>query len=315
MHISSKGFTLVELAIALVVIGIVISLGVTLIGPMTKRIKFSESRDIVNAAVESVSSYAATNNKLPRLDNSVPVDEFTPSVRNPNDAFARPLIYLYDSNLAPASSTKDSVCGRKTTNITVNSGANNIPNVAFIILSSGDDYTVDTKIGGIAVSSGPITSTTTVAIDTDNDIVKWTTLDELRTKIGCQGAQLKIINNEMPFGSVTTGVYSATIYADGGVPFTSGGNYKWCVKGSLPSPIANPTPGCTATPDCSTLGSEAATEWLQSTNLTIATAAGSPLTTPNTYSFTVLVRDNNDNNTATSNDNCSSKTFVITVNP
>ena len=54
-----------------------------------------------------------------------------------------------------------------------------------------------------------------------DDIVDYVTLGELRTKSGCQGAPLKILNNELPSGSMSS-TYSATIYAEGGVPFSSG---------------------------------------------------------------------------------------------
>ncbi len=106
---SSSGFTLVELAIVLVVIGLLIGLGASIISPLTKRAKYIETKDIVSAAVESVISFAASNNRLPceANDNNGRVcgppgnwgDEFTPTVRNPNDAWAKAIYYIYDNNL------------------------------------------------------------------------------------------------------------------------------------------------------------------------------------------------------------------------
>lgn len=63
--ISLKGFTLIELAIVLVVIGILVSLGVGIIGMLTKQAKFRESREIVKAASEAVIGYAVKNGHLP----------------------------------------------------------------------------------------------------------------------------------------------------------------------------------------------------------------------------------------------------------
>ncbi len=251
---SSEGFTLVEMAMVLVAVGIVIALGASLIGPLTKRVKFNDSRDIVNGAVDSVSSWAAGKNRVPCAKGdqtagtacaslSLTTDEFSAAVRNPNDAFGRPLIYIYDSALTIPSTTnspKDTICGRQSTNINVN---NSISNVAFIILSGGDDYRVDTKIGTTPVSSGTITAATTVTADIVNDIVKWVTLDELRTKIGCQGSQLKVVDNELPYG-YNGAPYSANVYADGGVPYTNyvtSGKYKWCIEDSVA--WASPTIG------------------------------------------------------------------------
>jgi len=59
MIFRQKGLTLVEVAIVLVILGLLIGLGASLIGPLTKRAKITETRDIVNAAVESVIGFAA----------------------------------------------------------------------------------------------------------------------------------------------------------------------------------------------------------------------------------------------------------------
>jgi len=51
-----KGFTLIELAIVLVVLGILVGLGVGLVGILTKQAKLRESRDIVRDVYESIIS-------------------------------------------------------------------------------------------------------------------------------------------------------------------------------------------------------------------------------------------------------------------
>lgn len=194
--LNQKGFTLIELAMVLVVIGIVISLGVSLIGPLTKRVKYTESKEIVNAAVESVIGYAITNGKLP--DNT----KFPTIVRAPNDAWTKPLSYIYDKTLKDGN-----ICNTTGTNITVkvcpdNSCSTPISttnNVAFIVVSGGGNYNNQTS------GSQEITSSTLIKVyepDVDNidnytgdinrpepydDIVKWIPLEELKTKIGCTG--------------------------------------------------------------------------------------------------------------------------------
>ncbi|MCL4455786.1 MAG: type II secretion system GspH family protein [Nitrospirae bacterium] len=89
-HHGSGGFTLIELAMVLVVIGIVITIGVNLVGPLTKRMRVNESRDIVNAAVESVTSWASSNKRLPTAV------EFPSVVKAPTDAFTTDLLYIVD---------------------------------------------------------------------------------------------------------------------------------------------------------------------------------------------------------------------------
>jgi len=187
--ISKKGFTLVELAVSLVVIGLLIGLGIGLVGPLVTAVKVRESKENLGGAVESLNSWAAGNNRLP--DNSTGNSySFVNVVKTPFDAWGRDFIYLYDSNFTTAPITKNTICGRRTTPVTLtdsNTSAS-IPNVAYIILSKGDDATLDTTASdGAVTTSRPVTGT--VSANTTEDLVRWVTLDELRTKVGCQGAQ------------------------------------------------------------------------------------------------------------------------------
>ncbi len=315
---SKKGLTLVEIAIVLVILGLLVALGASLIGPLTKRAKLTETRETVNAAIESVIGFTAKNNRLPTLA------EFPQTVRNPNDAWGKGLVYFVDSALTNTpSNPAEGVCGKKTTNVIVCTDANcnrQIQNVAFIVVSGGPNYNVQT--GALTTSPCPSGKTCYRVYEQDtpnvddysgdftrqeeyDDIVKWVSLDELRIKAGCQGAQLKILNNELPYGYEGTS-YNATIYAEGGVPFSSGGKYRWCIQGNLPSGLS-PTPNTTSS-DCLGLPE---TSWGQANNLTIS---GTPVQgTSNSYPLTFFVRDNQD--PTGSNDNIAQKTLVLTINP
>ncbi|MBZ0155952.1 MAG: prepilin-type N-terminal cleavage/methylation domain-containing protein [Alphaproteobacteria bacterium] len=325
-----EGFTLVELAIVLVVIGIVISLGISLMGPLTKRVKYGESREIVNGAVESVNSWASTNRRLPNA-----ATEFAGAVRSSQDSFGRALHYIVDSNLVtiPSGST-DALCGRKTTSLSVSdcsSGAcTTITNVAFVVISGSENFNIQThSIGGVVTvydidatdrddctDANTCPSAAAMSQDPDrpeqyDDIVKWVSLDELRTKVGCQGAQLRIVNNELPFGAVNS-AYVAGVYADGGVPF-GGGNFRWCVQNSAanaPANLAFTGPGATNVPFSSNCAALAESSWVLSAGVNVS---GSP-NASGSYSLSFYARDNNDP-VAAANDNIAGKAFVITVNP
>ncbi len=303
-----KGFTLIELAISLVVIGMLLVIGAKMIKVLTVRAKYQETKDKLNAAVESVISFAGQNNRLPTQT------EFLSVVRTPTDAWNKQFIYT------PASELTDTlhggICGRKTVNLTVRKCSNaactsyiDINNVAFIVVSGGSNYNVQTGNGTIVrvyefSTSGIDDYTGDFNRPEDyDDVVKWVTLGELKTKAGCSGYPLKIVNNELPFGFVNSS-YSAAVFAEGGVPYQSGGKYRWCIEGSLP-------PGLSASPNtissnCSSLSESS---WGQSDTITIS---GTP-TSAGSYSFKVFVRDNND--PTGNNDNIYQKTFVITINP
>ena len=312
---NDNGFTLIEIAIVLIILGLLVGLGAGLIGPLTKRAKLIESRELMDAAVESVISYGAANNKLPTTGN------FSSTVKNPNDAWTKSLYYILDTNLTDSSI--GGLCGRKSTNLTLricpdtgcSSPTNTISNVAFIVLSGAGNYNNQTA-GTQAVSSATTISSYEVDVNVDgyasdvnrsepyDDIVKWVTIDELRIKAGCVGPQLKVVNNELPYGYESS-AYSATVFGDGGVPFSSGGNYRWCRQESASISGLTFSPS-TQNSDCSSLTESS---WGKADEITIS---GTP-TTNGSFSLTFFVRDDNDS--SGTNDNVAQKTLVMTINP
>lgn len=114
-----------------------------------------------------------------------------------------------------------------------------------------------------------------------DDLVKWVTLDELRVKMGCPGAQLRIITTELPMAYQGQS-YSAEIRIEGGIP-----NYNYTF------PYVSMPPGITLNP-------------LLVTNNTNYTITGTPQC-PGNYSFTLNVTDSENNN--------ATRTFTLNVQP
>ncbi|MFH1982185.1 MAG: prepilin-type N-terminal cleavage/methylation domain-containing protein [Pseudomonadota bacterium] len=321
---NNNGFTLIEMAIVLVIVGLLVGFGASLVRPLMERSKRNETQSAATAAVASVIGFAASNNS--RLPDAA---LFPGTIKRRVDSWQNPIEYIYDSNL-DVNTLGATICGRRTALITVRRCADSacatftdVPNVAFMLISGAANRNNQTS-GSRAVAAPVTINVYTIGVSADNyngdfvrveeyeDIVEWVTLNELRSKIGCQGPQMVIVNNEVPYGNAGS-LYNITIYAGRGVPFTAGGTYKWCLKGTLPPGVATTpaTPACPLTTDCSALGSEAASQWSQANSLQIS---GTP-TTAGAYFFSVLSRDNNDGSTAAANDNCAEKSFVITINP
>lgn len=327
---NNQGFTLIELAIVLVIVGILVGAGASMVGVLSTAVKVRETKDLLDANMQAVASWASSHNSIPDAAG------FTGAAKSPQDSWGRDFIYLYDANLNAATPTKDTICGRRSTTLTVHTTdpVATINNIAFVVFSPSDDAAVQATLTATVApavaatfngaASGPAIlpgargfATGTVNIDaTNSDIVRWVTLDELRSKVGCQGAPLKIVNNELPYGQAPN-VYAATITADGGVPFATG--YKWCVNSPLPAGFVTPPAGGIVNADClstteSTWGATAAASALTISFPAAAVAAGS-------YQITVVARDNADGVTtsaacnASPGDNCAQKVFVITVNP
>jgi prepilin-type N-terminal cleavage/methylation domain-containing protein len=290
-----SGFTLIELAIVLVIVGLLVGVGSGMVSVLSQAIKVRQTRDSLDENVQAIASWASANNSIPTTAT------FDTVAKSKYDSWGRAFIYLYDTNLNTAPITKDTICGRRTTNITVtdsNTSAT-ISNVAYLLLSQADDAATNTT----PVSPLAISSATTIAADTAYDLVRWVTLDELRSKVGCQGSPLKIVNNELPFGNYSV-PYAATITPDGGT-----GSYLWQVKSSTTSYMPRGilfTPSMTTTviSGASRFTNNSSSAWTSASS--VLTIGGMPRPA-GSYNLTIRVQDSNGNST--------SKQFVMTINP
>jgi prepilin-type N-terminal cleavage/methylation domain-containing protein len=224
------GFTLIEIAIVLVILGLLLGLGVGLIGLLVKRAKIMESRETVDAALEALVSYAAGNKCL--TDNLTQAN-----VRKTVDAWEQPLFVRVAPELLSnqCSFYNSTICDRKATSLTVTicndvacTSNQTISNVAFVIASKGPNnnlqimngtneirvYAPELRVDSYSGTYGGVSDPNRV--EEFDDIVKWVTLDELRTKMACPGAQLSIITTELPLAFQNRS-YSVSIYAKGGV--------------------------------------------------------------------------------------------------
>lgn len=334
---TNKGFTLVELAVSLVVIGLLVGLGMSMVGPLMTAVKVRESKENLGGAVESVNSWAAGNNKIPDKDN------FKTIVKTTVDAWGRDFIYVYSESLTPGTATKDTICGRRSTLlklIDTNISTTPIDNIAYIVFSKGDDAESDTIFtsGTLTPASGslspndkittnaflPTASTTSTIVTTDgsNDLVRWVTLDELRTKVGCQGAQLRIVNNELPYANKGAPYPTIPLTPDGGVKFsttpTNTGVYEWCWSSTTPQLLTDLVFNCTSPSSSTTLARTAAPTvcvasprsgtWERCTTLTLSSASLTGTNPPpGSYDISLFLLDSDNNSTQ--------KIFVLTINP
>ena len=133
MKLSNEGFTIIEMAVVLIIVGLMVGFGASLIRPLFERSKRIETQETVKAAVESVTGYAVSNNS--RLPDT---SQFSGTIKKQNDSWRKPINYIYDSNL------NSNICGRKTTHITVRRCENSacstytdVSDVAYMIVSGG----------------------------------------------------------------------------------------------------------------------------------------------------------------------------------
>jgi prepilin-type N-terminal cleavage/methylation domain-containing protein len=364
---AERGFSLVEMAIVLVIIGLV--MGAT-IGAATTLMRMSESRNTqekVTSMKEQILGFTLSNQRLPAYDSGAGTDELSPIAPANRDPFGRKLVYIYDPQSA-RSDVPSVVCAKKTTSLSAKYCDNAVcatsttqPNVAFVVFSTGRNLvnqtgaatTPHTESGtdpsyggpdGAAGSTKTITlfapgtpvgiysATATNPVEND-DVVAVVTLDDLRSKVGCQGAPLRIVNTDLPMGAAST-AYSATIYAQGGVPVASAlGTFRWCVETSVTPATtlttiaalevvkADATATAYAPGASGACAAAAQNTWSIGNSFRVRGTGGSNAlntTTAGTYDLTIYVRDDQNADPATlgttdTADNIVFRNFVLGI--
>ena len=209
-----KGVTLIELTIVLVIIGILVGIGAALVGPLTKKIKRVDTREIVKAAKEAVLGFAVTNKRLPTTA------EFPNYIKN-LDAWGNTLYYYVDTNF-----TSGDICASSSTGFQVTDEGTVKSEIAFIILSLGDNGTNNTY------NIGPPESWTILEqSDTYDDIPSYTSISELKYNVlACTALEIK--TTTLPPATEDT-FYTVTLVSGGGTSPT------WDIaSGTLPSYLA-----------------------------------------------------------------------------
>lgn len=151
-----KAFTLVEFAIILVLIGLLVGFGATLIGTLTKRTKYTESKEAVKKAASALKGYAIRCGCLPYLRpiteyNPYYADNFTNIIGVSGfDAQGRALLFrapqeLISSSPQVCNCTID-LCNIQTTTFSIIDKGNTKQNIAFMVVSGGLNFNIQTDL-------------------------------------------------------------------------------------------------------------------------------------------------------------------------
>jgi prepilin-type N-terminal cleavage/methylation domain-containing protein len=276
-----RGFTLIEMAIVLVIIGLLIGMGASMIGPLTKRAKLMETRETVKTVYEAIMGYAAQHKQLPANLAILGV--------NTSDSYGKPLdYYLW---------TGTDICTSTGAYLTVNDSSSGTPitknNVAFILIANGENRCNQTGTASpfnILPQDQQVNPGACPAGDNYDDIVMYADIDTIRSKV-CN--TFMITTDSLPTGTEEV-AYSTTVLqaTDGTLPYT------WNItSGALPPglQIQNLTSGvcgaitCSASNPCGCISG-------------VPAQAGS-------FNFTLTVQDSDiPKRTAT-------KSLAITINP
>ncbi|MEK6725262.1 MAG: putative Ig domain-containing protein [Deltaproteobacteria bacterium] len=238
---NKNGFTLIELAMVMIIVGLLLTIGMSLVGPLTKKAKLIEAREAVKAAKEAVLGFTVRNNGLlpPLLPN--PPGPLGASGAATIDAWGKNLFYISETETTQG--TGVDVCGLTTpvTPITVRMCPNvacaaptsTVSNVALVIISGADNFNIQTNISGannvdIYPVDTPNIDNYTVAPDPNrlenyDDVVVYVSLDEIRTARGCAQPLVITSPTTLPQGEEDS-FYSYSLQAIGGRP-----PYTWSI--------------------------------------------------------------------------------------
>ncbi|WP_130472449.1 DUF1566 domain-containing protein, partial [Candidatus Magnetaquicoccus inordinatus] len=221
----SAGFSLVGLAMIMILIGVGLSI-LPLLSPNLETIGREQTVSILHANKNAVMGYAMANGQLPSLADYPKV---VPSLK---DGYQNPTGYAFDSRLM----SSKAICATPLTppfKITVDTLGNTVA-VAFVIWSKGRNGVVNATPPPIKVEGSIATDNTLFPNPPPSpnvdDLLEWVTLDELKKNVGCEGLEskstLNIVADALPVGRVNESYPDVKFTPLGG----SGSGYQWCVE-------------------------------------------------------------------------------------
>ncbi len=205
---NKKGFTLLELAIVLIIVGVLSAGAMKILFGAFNNNKQTATRNNIALIVKDIAAYTVKGRRLPAT-----LDRATSQT---NDTFGRALVYAAAENLEDTD-----ICSVQTTDMSIN-GAVTENNIAFLVISTGEDGQQQyTK------------SDNTYTFNNGNDdVVGWMNLGTLQAMAGCDGS-LSIEQNKLP-DAIVSNTYSFKLTPKGGTS-----PYKWCVESDNSATVKN----------------------------------------------------------------------------
>lgn len=211
-----KGFTLVELAIVMVVIGLLVGGGFQTMQIMSRRAKVIETQQQLEALQEAIKGFVQVNGALPTQA------EFDSLTGTTQDSWNGVINYFHDAALEGTGT----ICSSTSTDLSTN-GDFSATDIAFVLVSAGENYNLQTRqIAGTPDTVALYNPNTQIdgqpnptnrPTDEFDDMNVRTSLVELKTLINCQ--PLSIINPSLHSWNAGT-AYNVQIIPQGGTAYT-----------------------------------------------------------------------------------------------
>jgi len=210
------GFTLIELAIVITIIGIILAGGTQIMKLRKEKALTQIAQEDVKVAKEAVIGNAIINN------GTLPDDDFFQANLSPEKTNQHPLLYVHDSALEDTSA-----CGFSTTSLKVeiekkDGSTQTVENVAFIIVAEGANRNLQTALDSANNKVKLYHAAKTVddepnPVDKDepyDDIAQWVTLKELQSELRCQDKEFRFITDSLPSAEEGDTSYDGSLYVE-----------------------------------------------------------------------------------------------------
>jgi prepilin-type N-terminal cleavage/methylation domain-containing protein len=243
------GFSLVELAIVLTIMGVVVGGSFSAVKSARNRSYIAESKENVKSAKDAVIGFSMDYVDLPTEDEFS--QELSPIKGKKID---QDKVFFYF--VAPELANDEDICTFDTTSLQVDvyDGAtldHTISDIAFVVAAQGINRNIQTGVNSSAPYIVKVYQAGDTADDNSNDftrdsddaddIVSYVTLAELQKSVDCSANKLKIINDHALPRDLSTstdyvGTSSVNVYAAGGYPLSDGGDgdseddFEWCLE-------------------------------------------------------------------------------------
>lgn len=205
-----KGFTLVEMAMVLIVVGLLMGGGFQMMRVMQEKARSTEAKNTLNAAKEAIIAFAINNNRLPTAA------QFT--ALNFTGAGNTPILYNSDAPL------QTNICGVAITPLqTINSSVTptvTTTNVGFVLAIAGQNMNVQTGRIGNDIRFYPWNRANTDDLPAPinrrepyDDFYTQVALSDLQSTIGCQ---MPTIANLTLHQGIAGTPYTVTFGGNGG---------------------------------------------------------------------------------------------------
>jgi len=260
MKSSNKGFSLVEMAIVLVIFGLVIASASSVLTLFANKGGVMKTRKMIEANKESLLSIAAQNGHFIKSDMAgfANSDDIISKMNYPLDSYGRDFhliiddsVNYYSGNPSKLDLDYNPICGTDSTSLELHlcndmlNGCNSsseyrvVDDIAVVIVSGAENKNVQTDVdnGVVKVWYQGTASVDGYAGDVNrresyDDIVDWVSLAQLRSEVGCPPLKLDIEDLALPPMKVGSD-YSFDIYPKGGIPFRQSASnsdvaeYEW----------------------------------------------------------------------------------------